>query len=81
MEEELCRRLDVLSKEKGTPRAQVIRDACRQYLWRLEQERLDREYVEGYKRIPEDPRVFQAYAAMTADILPEEDWSDWDPPK
>ena len=62
MDVDLITALDAISKNIGAPRAEVIRKACKAYLKRLEDERLDREYVEGYRRIPE--------------TLEEEQWAD-----
>ena len=74
MEDTLCRALDDLSKKKNRSRAEVIREACLLYLRRLEEERLDAEYQEGYRRIPENTALGQAQEAMAAAVLEPEEW-------
>ena len=69
MEDDLRRALDDLSKNKNRSRAEVIRKACLLYLRRLEEERLDTEYQEGYQRIPEGTALGQAQEAMAAEVL------------
>lgn len=74
MEDDLCRALDTLSKKKHRSRAEVIREACLLYLRRLEEERLNAEYQEGYRRIPENTALGQAQEAMAAEVLEPEEW-------
>jgi metal-responsive CopG/Arc/MetJ family transcriptional regulator len=74
MDEKLLEALDSLSKEEGRSRAALIREACRRYLQGLEDERLDQIYIEGYARIPEEPAIGEAQAALSARILPKEEW-------
>ena len=66
MEEELRQQLDRLSLAEGRTRAEVIREACRRHLRRSEIGRLDREYEEGYRRLPENPAIAEAMTAMAA---------------
>jgi hypothetical protein len=44
------------------------------YAERVERERLDRQYEEGYRRMPEDPELAEAQAEMSGEILEEEHW-------
>jgi metal-responsive CopG/Arc/MetJ family transcriptional regulator len=74
MDDELVQSLDSLAKERGEARATLIREACREYLAGDERRKLDEVYVEGYRRIPEDPATGLAQAAMAADVLPHEEW-------
>ncbi len=74
MEKELLEALDLLSRAEGRSRADLIREACRLYLRRMEQERLDREYIEGYVRVPEGLALSEAQAALAGQVLPEEEW-------
>ncbi len=71
---ELLLELDELSRKEERSRADLIREACRRYLRDTEEQRLEREYIEGYKRIPEDPALGEAQLAMMADVLPPENW-------
>ena len=79
MEQELCQRLDTLSHAEGKTRAEVIREACRQYLRRSEVGRLEREYAEGYRRLPENPAIAEAMTTMAAALWTQEfgDEDEW----
>jgi len=73
-EPELIEALDRIAKERGLPRAEVIRDACKRMLEKVKQDELDRAAAEGYRRIPEDPMDGEAYAIAAAEVLEHEDW-------
>jgi ribbon-helix-helix CopG family protein len=66
-EPELIEALDKVAKERGVPRAEVIRDACNKMLRRLKDEELDRITAEGYRRIPEEQGDGEAYAMAAAE--------------
>ena len=55
-------------------RAEFIREACRRRLRDLETKELERRYVEGYRRSPEDPAAARTNAALLARIVPREKW-------
>ncbi|MDD5189655.1 MAG: ribbon-helix-helix domain-containing protein [Dehalococcoidales bacterium] len=74
VERELLDELDKLSKEQSKSRSEVIRQACRKFLDETEEERLDRIYVEGYKRIPETTEWGEAQEAMLSEVWPKESW-------
>ena len=74
IDDELLESLDALSEARRQPRAALIREACRAYLAREEQRRLDEAYVEGYRRVPEDPAIGLAQAALAPEVLPAETW-------
>ena len=76
IDEELLAKLDALSDKKGQSRASVIREACRKYVTEERRRQMAKEYVDGYRRIPEDPALAEGYAALAAEVLPPEDWSD-----
>lgn len=78
MDEDLRAKLDAVAQARMKPRAEIIREACHAYLGWLREEELDRVYVEGYSRIPEDPSWAQAQVDLLAEVLPPEDWSDWE---
>lgn len=80
MEDELRQQLDKLSQAEGKTRSEVIREACRQHLRRSAIERLDRQYEEGYRRLPENPAIAEAMTAMAAQLWKREfgDEDDWD---
>ncbi len=62
------------AKARKSTRAALIRAACEEYLRRLEEEELDRRYVEGYRRKPEDPAWGKAGAKLVPEVWPKEDW-------
>ena len=73
-DEELLVDVDRLSKSNGQARAEVIREACRQYLRRVERDRMDEVYKKGYEKTPEKPDVGKAQARLLDKVLEEESW-------
>ena len=73
-EADRLRALNLLSRQEGRSRADVIREACRRFLKHLEGRELDEAYQEGYTRVPESPALGQIQAALTGRVLPEETW-------
>ena len=65
-----------LAKVRRSTRAALIREACRRYLERIEEEELDRKYVEGYRRKPESASVGKLGARMAKEVWPKEDWNE-----
>ncbi len=76
MEEELLRLVNRLARARRSTRAALIRKACQEYLRRLEEEELDRRYIEGYRRKPETPAWGEVGAKMAAEVLGREDWDE-----
>jgi metal-responsive CopG/Arc/MetJ family transcriptional regulator len=74
MEGDLLESLDALAEQRHTPRAVLIREACRRYVTDERERELDAVYEDGYRRVPEDSSIGQAQAAMAAQVLPEESW-------
>jgi len=75
MDEGLLRAITGKAKASRSTRAALIRHACKDYLRRLEEEELDRQYVEGYRRKPEKPGLGVAGTKLAARVWPKEDWS------
>lgn len=75
--ERLLESLDVLSRKRGQSRAALIREACERLLKQLEDERLDREYADGYRKFPETEEE-EAWAEMgverLSELLAEDSW-------
>lgn len=65
IDDELLARIDETVGRVAESRAAFIREACRLRLQALEGGRLDRQYVDGYRRKPEDT----AWARTTTRIL------------
>jgi metal-responsive CopG/Arc/MetJ family transcriptional regulator len=73
-DEELLAGVDRLSKSNGQARAELIREACRQYLRRVERDRMDRVYQKGYEKTPEKPDLGKAQEKLLDEVLEEENW-------
>src|ERR1700674_2615824 len=76
MDNKLLREMNRKAKAARSSRAAVIRKACEQYIHRLEDEELDRQYVEGYRRKPEDPVWGEIGELMAAEVLTPEEWDE-----
>ncbi len=74
VDEKLLTELDRVSEKHSEARSEIIRRACRQYLDQVESEEMDRQYQQGYWRMPEDAGVGEAQLLLTGEILPEETW-------
>ena len=63
-----------MSKKRRQSRSGLIREACQQYLEKIESQELDRLYTEGYKRLPEGPSLGQVQADLAEKVLSQESW-------
>jgi len=73
-DDRLLTELNTLSKQQRKTRSELIREACARYVADVEEAELDRIYVEGYRKIPDDPAFGEALEKMAAEVLPEEKW-------
>lgn len=76
MDEKLLREMNRKAKASRSTRAAVIRKACEEYIRRLEEEELERRYIEGYRRKPEDPAWGEAGIKLAAEVWPQEVWDE-----
>ena len=76
MEEELLRAVNRKAKARRSTRAALIRTACEDYLRKLEEEELDRRYVEGYRRKPESSSWGKLGEKMAGEVWPKEEWDE-----
>ncbi|MCH7913013.1 MAG: hypothetical protein IH856_08255 [Deltaproteobacteria bacterium] len=74
MEDDLLKYIDKTAGAVAESRAAFIREACRQRLKSLEARELDRRYVEGYWRKPEDTAWAETGARLLSSVLPREKW-------
>ena len=74
IDEELLARIDERVGRVAESRAAFIREACRWRLEALKGGQLDRQYVDGYRRKPEDPTWAKATARLLTKVLPRERW-------
>jgi len=77
MSQTLVDALDEASRGREQSRAALIRELCERFLKDREEERMDREYAEGYRRIPEDTAEVEAWTELATEVLEEEDWEGW----
>jgi metal-responsive CopG/Arc/MetJ family transcriptional regulator len=71
---DLLAELDRLAAKQSTPRAELIRQACRQFLKRQEQQELDILYRKGYQQTPETPQLAEAQLDLTSRVIAPEQW-------
>lgn len=76
--EDLLATLDRYSKEAGTSRAALIREACAEYITRSEEAEADRQYVESYRNFPESHDDDEWRRENAVKVWGDEDWSDWE---
>jgi metal-responsive CopG/Arc/MetJ family transcriptional regulator len=69
--------LDEMSYGLGLSRSETIREACIQYIVSSIEDPLDKQYVTGYLRFPEEDDGDDWRATLAAEVLGEEDWSDF----
>lgn len=74
IEDELLARIDEAVGRVAESRAAFIREACRSRLEALKGGQLDRQYVGGYRRKPEDPAWAKATVRLLSKVLPREKW-------
>ena len=74
IEGELLKLIDISADAASQSRAAFIREACKQRLKSLEVEKLDRRYVAGYKKKPEDLKWAKASARLLSKRLLKEKW-------
>jgi metal-responsive CopG/Arc/MetJ family transcriptional regulator len=78
--EELLEQLDAYSSERGQSRSAFIREACAEYVAKLTEVELDRQYVQAYIDMPEteeEREWAELGAKMLAELTKDDDWSDW----
>lgn len=74
IEEDLLQQIDTSAGARAESRATFIREACKLRLKNLTTAELDRRYIEGYRRIPEDTAWAEIGATLLAQVLPTEKW-------
>jgi metal-responsive CopG/Arc/MetJ family transcriptional regulator len=75
--QELLDSLDSLTKKQGKSRSAVIREACATYIAATEEAERVRQYVEGYKRMPEgeeEEALAIAGEAALSELLADDEW-------
>jgi metal-responsive CopG/Arc/MetJ family transcriptional regulator len=72
--EALLQRLDERAAREGRSRSALIRDAIEAYLYDEERERITREIIEGYERIPPTEEEMTIAEANAREAVEEEPW-------
>ena len=71
---DLLRRLDERAAREGRSRSSLIRDAIEAYLRDEERDRITREIIEGYERIPPTEEEMKMAEANAREAVEEEPW-------
>jgi metal-responsive CopG/Arc/MetJ family transcriptional regulator len=74
IEDELLERIDVTAGIVAESRAAFIREACKQRLKSLQAKELDRRYLEGYRKKPEELDWAEASVKLLSKRMPKEKW-------
>jgi hypothetical protein len=72
--EELLKQIDETAGIVAESRAAFIREACQQRLKTLQNNELDRLYIEGHQSHPENLDWAESSAKLLAKRLPKEKW-------
>ncbi len=72
--DDLLRRLDERAAREGRSRSALIRDAIEAFLHDEERERITREIVEGYERIPTTDEEMEIAEREAREAIREEPW-------
>lgn len=70
--EEDFKKIEEVRKKLDIDRSSVIDRAIRFWLKHLEKEKLIKQYIEGYKRVPETARESKAMERVAAEAFKEE---------
>ena len=71
IEDELLERIDATAGIVAESRAAFIREACKQRLKSLQAKELDRRYLEGYRKKPEELDWAEASVRLLSKRLPK----------
>lgn len=74
IESDLLVRIDETATALATSRTAFIHEACRLRVQSLATKNLDRRYVAGYRKIPEETQWAKTAATLLSQILPAEEW-------
>ncbi len=74
MEDNLLEQIDETAEALATTRTAFIREACKLRLHGLDTKTLDRRYIAGYRKHPEQTSWAKTGLLLLAQILPEEEW-------
>ncbi len=75
--DDLLQQVDAAARRLGKQRSQVVRQALRDWLRRLEQEEVEASMAEGYQALAQEAEATAAEAAFTQAAAAEGVWH-WD---
>jgi metal-responsive CopG/Arc/MetJ family transcriptional regulator len=70
LDDDLVSGLDRAAKETGVSRSELIRRASRMLIEYLRERELDRRHEEGYRRVPEEAELVEAFTRLAAEAWP-----------
>ena len=73
-DEDLLVEVSRLSRSKKVSRSELIREACNEYVKRIEIEKMDMVYRKGYEDVPERPDIAETQERLLKEVLEEESW-------
>ena len=79
VDRDLLEALNKVSRQQARSRSALIREACAQYIATAEKEERIRQYVEGYRRMPEtqDELDFaESSAGALTELLADDPWNE-----
>ena len=76
IDDKLLKAVNRRVKVSHSTRSALIREACQRYLEWLNEQKLERQYVEGYRRKPERPAGGKLGEKMAQEVWPKEDWDE-----
>jgi metal-responsive CopG/Arc/MetJ family transcriptional regulator len=74
IDQELLKQIDETAGVVAESRSAFIREACQQRLKTLQAQELDRLYIEGHQKHPENVDWARSSAKLLAKRLPKEKW-------
>ena len=73
-DEDLLAEVSRLSRSRKQSRSELIREACSEYVKRIEIEKMDTVYRKGYEDVPEKPDIAETQESLLKEVLEEESW-------
>lgn len=75
VDDTLLESLDAVSRQRSQSRSALIREACREFMRKVDEEEQDRLYEESYRRFPEPAGESKALLELAAQAFdPDETW-------
>ena len=74
MEEELLKEVSEKARSGFKNRSAFIREACRQFIKKLEEKEKEEAYVRGYRKMPEKVDMAGVSAKLVTKVMEKENW-------